>query len=302
MKILITGASGFLGAETVARAARLGHDVRAMIRQNSPRERLALPASQLYVGDMTQPETFPGAVAGMEGVIHCAAVTATGATDEELSRRVNIDGTVRLFQAAKAAGVRRWIQISSMSAHPATTSAYGMTKLAADEFLRAVAPPPAWTILRPSLIYGPGGGKGLVDKTVKLLEKLPLMPILGAGREPIRPVYVGDVAEAAIECLEREVAIGKTYMLGGADEVSLNEFMAELARARGLKRPLIHIPLPLAMVLARAFSILLKNPPITVDNVKGVREAQRVEQEPAERDLGYRPLGLREGLRRTFAG
>jgi len=77
--------------------------------------------------------------------------------------------------------------------------------------------------------------------------------------------------------------------------------MAELARARGLRRPLIHIPLPVAMLLARAFSMLLKNPPITVDNVKGVREAQHVEQEEAERDWGYHPLGLREGLRRTFA-
>lgn len=299
MKILITGASGFLGSETVRLALAQGHAVRAMIRPTSNRGRLSLPDSQICVAEMADPSTFAAAAQGMEGVIHCAAVTAEGASDEALSQKVNVEGTRRLFEAARAAGVRRWVQISSMSAHPASTSAYGRTKLAADEFLRSAAPPPAWTILRPSLIFGPGG-KGLVDKTVKLLEKLPVVPIVGSGREPIRPVYVSDVAAAALACLQSEKTAGKTYMLGGADEVSLNEFMRSLARAKGLSRPLLHLPLPLCYVMARTLSLVLKNPPLTVDNVLGVKQAQRVIQDDAVKDFSYRPIGLEEGLRRTF--
>jgi nucleoside-diphosphate-sugar epimerase len=301
MKILITGASGFLGSETVRLAVSQGHWVRAMIRPSSARQRVPLPDEQVYVADMADPSAFAGAVAGIEGVIHCAAVTSEGAADEALSQRVNVEGTRRLFEAARAAGVRRWVQISSMSAHPGSTSVYGRTKLAVDEFLRASSGTPQWTILRPSLIYGPGG-KGLVDKTVRLLERLPVVPVVGSGRELLRPVYVSDVAEAALVCLEREQVVGKTYMLGGGDEVSLNEFMHHLAQARGLRRPLLHLPIPLSLILAKSSSFFLKNPPLTVDNVRGVMQVQRVDQTAAEQDWGYHPLGLTEGLGRTFAG
>ncbi|MCL5269792.1 MAG: NAD-dependent epimerase/dehydratase family protein, partial [bacterium] len=125
-------------------------------------------------------------LAGGEAVIHGAGVTAEGTPDEALSRRVNVEGAAALFEAARRAGVSRWIQISSMSAHPASTSVYGRTKLAADEFLRRSAPPPRWTILRPSLIYGPGD-QGLVAKTLRILRKLPVLPMVGSGRELLRP-------------------------------------------------------------------------------------------------------------------
>lgn len=277
-----------------------GHQVRGMVRPQSARGRVPLSDEWIYVADMADPpERLAGAVAGMEAVIHCAAVTSEGAPDEALSRRVNVEGTRKLFEAARAAGVRRWVQISSMSAHPGSTSVYGRTKLGADEVLRAAGPPPAWTILRPSLIYGPGG-KGLVEKTLQLMRKLPAVPVVGSGEEPIRPVYVDDVAAAALTCLEHEAAAGKTYMIGGADEISLNEFMRRLARARGLRRPLIHIPLPICFIMAKGLGVLVKNPPLTVDNVLGVRQAQRVDQTAAEREWGYRPIGFDEGLKRTF--
>jgi NADH dehydrogenase len=303
MKILVTGAAGFLGAETVRRALARGHEVRALIRPSSQRQRLPQGVQDVVVADLAEAAdaALAAAASGIQGVINCAAVTSTGATDEALSWRVNVEAARRLFEAARAAGAGRWVQISSMSAHPASTSAYGRSKLAFDEFLRGSTPPPEWTILRPSLIYGPGG-KGLVDKTAGLMRKLPVVPVVGAGRELMRPVYVSDVADAALDCLERDGVTGKSYMLGGADEVSLNEFMGALARALGLRRPLVHLPIPVSLLIAHALSLLVRNPPLTVDNVLGVRQVQRVEQEAAERDFGYRPLGLEEGLRRTFAG
>ncbi|MCE5230107.1 NAD-dependent epimerase/dehydratase family protein [bacterium] len=301
MKILITGAAGFLGAAAVKRALGAGHDVRAMIRQGSPRGRVELPDDKIVVADMGDREGLARAVAGgIEAVIHCAATTSQSAPDEALSRKVNVEGTRALYEAARAAGVKRWIQISSMSAHPGSTTVYGRTKLAADEYLRAQTGLPAWTILRPSLIYGPGS-RGLVAKTVQLLQKLPVVPMIGPGRELIRPVYVDDVAEAALAALRNDATIGKTYMIGGADEIELNVFMKELVKARGLKRPLFHLPVPLALVMARAMSVVLKNPPITPDNVLGVSEAVRVEQAAAEKDLaGWKPMGLEEGLKKTF--
>lgn len=301
MNLLITGATGFLGAEVARQALRRGHAVRALVRSASG---AGLPpgVQDAVVADLADAtgETLSAAVAGVAGVIHCAGVTATGATDAALSQRVNVEGARRLYEAARAAGAARWVQISTMSAHPGSTSVYGRSKLAFDDFLRAAPPPPEAVILRPSLIYGPGG-RGLMDKTVRLMEKLPFVPVVGPGRELMRPVYVGDVAWAALESLERGVA-GKTYMLGGADEVTVNEFMAALAGALGRRRPLIHLPLPLCLALAKILSKAVKNPPLTVDNVLGVIQAQRVDPGEAAADFGYRPLGLAAGLRRTFAG
>jgi NADH dehydrogenase len=227
-------------------------------------------------------------------------VTSEGGTDPELSRQVNVEGTERLFRAASAAGVSRWIQISSMSAHPGSTSVYGRTKLAADDYLRRAVKGPAWTILRPSLIYGPGD-RGLVAKTLGLLEKLPFLPMVGSGEELLRPILVSDVARAALTCLERPDLAGRTYMIGGADEVSLNDFMKRLLAGRGMRRPLVHLPIPVCMILARLLTLAVKSPPLTVDNVLGVLQAQRVDTRFARRDWAFDPAGLERGLDLTFA-
>mgnify|MGYP006280829577 CR=1 FL=1 len=299
MKILVTGAGGFLGSEVVRIATEAGHRVRAMVRNSHQAPQLSNLARQVIIADLTEPHSLPPAVEAIEAVIHCGAATSTGRPDRELSTRVNVEGTRNLFLSARQAGVRRWVQISSMSAHPASTSIYGSTKFQADQFLRQTETPPNWTILQPSLIYGPAD-KGLVAKTIDLMRKLPAVPIVGSGRELIRPVHVCDVARAALTSLHAEVAVGKTYMLGGADEVELNEFMRRLAEGAGLKPRLIHIPIPICMGLAKLMGIFLTHPPLTVDNVLGVKQARRVDHQPACQDLDYQPMGLREGLRNTF--
>ena len=133
------------------------------------------------------------------------------------------------------------------------------------------------------------------------MRKLPVMPVVGSGRELMRPVYVADAASAALDCLENPATIGKTYMIGGRDEISLNEFLAKLGAAAGARRPAIHLPIPVALLIARALGLITKNPPLTVDNVLGVKQVQRVEIGPAQADFGFDPIGFAEGLKRTFA-
>jgi nucleoside-diphosphate-sugar epimerase len=301
MKILVTGAAGFLGSEVVRVAREQGHDIRAFVRRRGGPALDILPEAAVFLGDLARPDTFPPAVAGVEAIIHCAAATSAGAPDIELSRRVNVEGTARLLRAASECNPDsppRWIQISSMSAHPGSTSVYGRTKLGADEAVRASALP--WTILRPSLIYGPGD-RGLVSKTLAIMRRLPVVPVVGSGREMIRPVLASDVGAAALACIEAPSTIGRTYMIGGADEITFNEFLRRLAEATGLRRPLIHVPIPVALLLATALGFLSRNPPITVDNVLGIREAQSVEIGPAMADFGFQPRSLEEGLRVMFA-
>jgi nucleoside-diphosphate-sugar epimerase len=299
MNILITGAAGFLGSHVARLAARRNHQIRCFVRPTSNLEGLGVSREHLCLGDMTDAASVHEAVKGMYAVIHCAATTSEGAPDLELSRRVNVEGTRRLLEAALAAGAKRWIQISSMSAHPDSTSVYGRTKLEADEVVRQSDAD--WTILRPSLIFGPGG-KGLVAKTQQLMKKLPVMPVVGPGRELIRPVFVTDVAHAALNCLESPITIHKTYMIGGADEIELNEFFRRLGARIGAKRPLIHIPIPVAMLMARAFGLVTKTRPSRSTMCSASSRPSASTSRPRDHDFQFAPMGFDEALEKTLEG
>lgn len=305
MKILVTGAGGFLGSCLVRRAVAQGHAVRAWTRRPTTWDAEAgsppktAPQIELFSGDITDPARWDAAVAGVAGVIHCAAVTPVGRVDPARSQAVNVAATAGLYAAAGRAGVARWVQISSMSAHPASSSVYGRTKLAADEVLRTGPGRPEWVILRPSLIYGPGAA-GLLGETLSRLRKLPLIPVIGDGKTLLRPVHVEDVAEAALRALDVPEAAGQSLMIGGADEVTLDEFFLALCRAAGLKRRLLHLPARPMLLLTRLMALVTHAPPLNADNVLGILEAQPVEIETARQTLGVEPQGLEAGLRQAI--
>jgi NADH dehydrogenase len=295
--ILITGASGFLGRRLVQRALAQGRNVRALVRR--PAADLDLPADVLYQGDVTDPATLAGAVEGVEAVIHAAATTSETAPDEALSRRTNVEGTLNLMAACKEAGVRRWIQISSLSANPANTSVYGRTKFAADEAVRRSGLD--WTILQPGTIYGPGG-RGLFAKMVRMTRGLPLVvPVLGSGKQTMRPIYVDDAADAALACIAQEATFDRTYALGCRDVITFNDFLRGVLRGQGKRKLLLHIPFWFCFPVARVLGLILKNPPVTVDNLVGLKQMKAPEIAAAERGFGFAPLTFAEGLERTFA-
>ena len=150
-------------------------------------------------------------------VVHCAATTSETKVDYEQSFQVNVEGTRNLLQACQERGIDRFLMISTQSANEHNPSTYGRTKLAAD--LAVKESPVAYTILKPSTIYGPGT-KGLFAKMVRLLDSVPVVPILGSGARLIRPIHVYDLCEAILECEASDQTFGKTYDLGGRDLVS----------------------------------------------------------------------------------
>jgi NADH dehydrogenase len=294
--ILVTGASGFLGRRIVRLALQQDRRVRALVR--NPTGDLGLPAEILYRGDVTDPSTLSGAVEGAEAVIHAAATTSETAPDEALSRRTNVEGTRNLLEAFRKAGSNRWVQISSLSANPANTGVYGRTKFAADEEVRRSGL--RWTILQPGTIYGPGA-RGLFAKILRLVSGKPIVPVLGPGTQPMRPIFVDDAAEAALSCLDHEAAVGQSYTLGCRDVITFNDFIRGILHAQGKRKPLIHIPLWFCFPVARVLGWFLKNPPVTVDNLVGLRQMTAPEIDAASRDFGFAPLTFAEGLQKTFA-
>jgi nucleoside-diphosphate-sugar epimerase len=156
-----------------------------------------------------------------------------------------------------------------------------------------------WTILQPGTIYGPGS-RGLFAKMVRLTNALPAVPVIGPGTQLMRPVHVDDVAAATMVCLDHEAAVGNAYALGGRDAIPFNDFLRGILQAQGKRKPLVHIPLSVCFPIARVLSFFLKNPPVTVDNLVGLRQMTAPDIAAAERDFGFAPRTLAEGLHQTF--
>lgn len=233
-------------------------------------------------------------VARPEAVVQVAAVVSSGRPDPERSFRVNVQGTETFARAAAAAGAHRWLQISSMSAHPANKSVYGASKLAQEDAPRGAGFDP--TVFRPSLIYGPQR-RGIFHKLVTLLNQLPIVPLVGAGGEPMRPVHVDDMAAAASRALANRESEGKTYELGGPEDWTFRHMIEEILRMLGKSPRLVPVPLPVCRVIAAGGEWLLPAPPITTDNVEGVAKARPLDLRPAHRDLGWTPRSFEAGFR-----
>ena len=294
--LLITGAGGFLGRRMVELAVERGLRVRAMVRRRQS-DLVSLPAHEIVQGDLTDPSSLANAVGGVHTVIHAAATTSETAPDEQLSWRTNVEGTKNLLAACKQANVNRWIQISSLSANAQNNSVYGRTKFAADEEVRQSGI--FWTILQPGTIYGPGS-RGLFAKMVRLTKKLPIVPVFGSGKQTMRPIFVDDAASAPLDCLEHDSTIGMTYTLGCEDAITFNEFIRGIGRAQGKRKWLLHAPLWFCFPVARLLGLVLKNPPVTVDNLVGIKQMKAPEIDSAKRDFGFAPLTFEQGLERSF--
>ncbi|MBN1866519.1 NAD-dependent epimerase/dehydratase family protein [Candidatus Sumerlaeota bacterium] len=297
--MLVTGASGFVGSAVVRLARSRGLAVRAMVQPQSRLDLLeGVPADSIVRADMTEIDSLRRAVEGVRAVVHCAATTSVSAPDLELSRRVNVEGTDALLRACREAGARRFVNIGSQSAHKGNPSVYGRTKLEQDERVMG-AEGIEWTILRPSIVYG-AQAKGVFSKMADYCRKLPVIPVIGPGREEMRPIHVDDVAWAALACIEESRTVGRIYDLGGADVLEFNEFISEILAAIGKRKPCFHLPIPIALAIARTLSAVMKNPPLTPDNVTGIQTARHVSNRAAREDFGFAPRGFAQGLREIY--
>lgn len=269
-----------------------------MLRRTSEMTALKKDGIETVYGDVLEPDSLAAAVeTPVSTVVHCAATTSETKVDYAQSFKVNVEGTQNLLQACRAQGVRRFIMISTQSANEQNPSTYARTKLAADQAVRESTL--AYTIVKPSTIYGPGS-KGLFAKMVRLLDKVPIVPILGSGSRLIRPIHVSDLCEAILDCEFCHLTVGKVYDLGGRDLVSYEDFIRSILHARRKKKPFVYVPLPVCRALAAAFSFL-KNPPFTRDNVLGLNQDQVCNIDSARSDFGFSPRGLEEGLAQAFS-
>ena len=309
MRVLVTGATGFVGRALLPVLLEQGHTVRAATR--GPAE-LPRGVEAVIVGDIGPDTDWSRAVEGMDAVVHSAArvhqMRDKEADPLAVYRAVNTEGTRRLAAAAAAAGVRRFVFLSSVKAvtdsgqdaplrddTPATpTDPYGRSKLEAEQALAALAARTGLEVVvfRPPLIYGPGV-KANFESLLRICARGTRLPF--GGIENRRSMlFVGNLAHAIATALIHEAAPGRTFLIHDGKALSTAELIERLGRALGTPARLITIPPFLLAVAARL--------PILSRIVQRVAGSLHVDDLSLRRELGWRPPFTQDqALARTAA-
>lgn len=293
--ILVTGGSGFVGGHVVHELRGRELPVRCLVRDPRKAAKLAAWGCELAEGDMTDPASLRRAVDGADRVVHLVAIRQGR---KEQFRRVMVDGTRDLLAAAKDAAVGRFVHMSALGTTERTKDLvpYYGAKWETEELVRASGIP--YVIFRPSFVFGTDGG--ILPTFVKLARLAPVTPIVGSGRQRIQPIWADDVATYFADAAQRDDVTGRLFELGGPDALSWNEFWDRLKRLRGMRRPSVHVPIPLMRVNALLTERLPGNIPLTRDLLKMLELGDNVvSNDEAVRTFELSLVPLDEQLRRA---
>jgi len=261
--ILVTGATGFVGAEVLRRASRRGWRVRGLARHPEKAEALGrLPHVELYRGDVLDPPELLEAMDGVESVIHLVGIIAP--TRAQSFEDVHVRGTENVLEACMNAGVRRYVHMSALGTERGRDrSAYWRTKWLAERAVRASDLEA--TIFRPSLMFGPDDE--FFNRLARAVRWSPVVPLPSGGSQQFQPVWVGDVAEVFLQAARMEKTPRPLYRVAGPEVLTLREIVGQLARVLGKKRPVVPVPTAALRLAAGALEAVLPSPPVTRDQL-----------------------------------
>lgn len=312
MRVLVTGANGFVGRHVVPALTARGHAVRALVR---PGARLdgALPAeAERVFGDVTVPESLPAALRDIDAVVHLAGVTR--ASRASRYRQVNVEGTRALADACAGRGLRRLVYLSSLSAQgpsrpgaphrepgcEAPVDAYGESKLAAERLLAERRGDVPITVLRPALLYGPGARAILELARLVQRRVAPVVPQM-----ELSLLHVDDLAALVASILERDDAPFGPYFLSDGPPYAVEQVVAILERLVATA-PALRVPLARGLLgtLAPAAERLAAASGLGLGIARALREMSGdgwgCLPELAARDLGFTAqIDLEAGLAAT---
>ena len=179
---------------------------------------------------------------------------------------------------------------SALGTRPNARSEYHRTKWEAEELVRASAIP--FTILRPSLIYGPGD-----QFTIRLSEMIRMspLPVIGSGRSKVQPIFIADVISCIVKAVTGEAFLNEMYEIGGPEQLTYEEVTVAIAGAMGVKRPTLHLPLFFMKSMAKVLEAVLPKPPVTTDQLIMLQEDNVCGMRDIRDAFGIEPIGSGKG-------
>jgi NADH dehydrogenase len=298
MRVFITGATGFVGREVVRKARQMGHSVGVLARHplaGRVRELASQAGTTVSAGDVREPGTLATAFQGADAVIHLVGIISE--IGRSTFENIHTEGTRNLVNAAQRCGIKRFLHMSALGTRPNAVSRYHQSKWAAEEIVRQSGL--AYTIFRPSLIYGPE------DKFVNLFYSIarssPVLPVMGSTKARFQPVAVEVVAAAFARALSKPKSVAQTFDLCGPETFTFPELLDQILQVMRRKRLKVHIPLSLARLQASFLGVLYrgllrKPPPLNRDQLIMLQEDNIGDCRKAEEILGLKQRGFREGI------
>jgi uncharacterized protein YbjT (DUF2867 family) len=298
MRVLITGATGFVGREILRQLHQQGHSIRILARNRASsrvQEAISRWRAEVHPGNILEPASLEGALSGVEAVIHLVGIISE--VGQSTFENVHTRGTRHMVAAAQQACVTRFIHMSALGTRPNAVSRYHQSKWAAEELIRHSGL--QFTIFRPSLIYGPEDQ--FVNLFAEIVRRSPIVPLMGSPRARFQPVPVEAVAAAFTRSLAEPRSIDQTYDLCGPEAMTLSGIVDQIQDALGKRRLKLRVPLSLARCQAACLEFLFrrllrKPPPLNRDQLQMLQEDNVGNPQPANALFGLSPVPLREGI------
>lgn len=318
MKVLITGAGGFIGSHLVDSQLEQGHEVRAvdlhldLLQHQSTNSHL-----EALQGNITDESFVKQIVTGVDIVYHLASAHLDVSLSDEHYRHVNVGGTLSLLEAAQQAGVKRFVHCSSVGVigdvenppasettdcHP--TNIYERTKLEGERAALAYFERTGFpvVVMRPAWVYGPR-----CPRTAKLMRTISKgrFFFFGNGQNMRHPVYISDAVRALELCASTDGVNGEVFIIGGEHAVPVSELVNVMCKEMGLRSPKLHLPIALGLLggysLELIFKLIGKQPPFSRRSVDFFLKHNAYDIEKAKQKLGYQPrIDLRTGIQKTI--
>jgi uncharacterized protein YbjT (DUF2867 family) len=289
MNVLVTGGTGFIGRTLCAELADRGHDVTALARTPDPD---ALPAGvETATGDVSAYDSIESAFEGQDAVVNLVALSPLfePSGGNEMHDRVHRRGTEHCLRAADEHGVDRFVQMSALGADPDGDTHYIRAKGRAEELVRDSDI--AWTIFRPSVVFGDGGQ--FLSFTRKLTPPV-VAPLPGGGTTRFQPIHVDDLVPMVADGLDADHA-GETYEIGGPEQLELAEVARLVRRARGQSVHIVPVPMALAGI-GLSVAGAIPGVPMGADQYRSLQFDNTTDEN------GIEAFGVTEDELRTVAG
>lgn len=291
MKVLVTGASGFLGRNVAEKLLQSGVKVIGFNRKVNMQ--LKEKGVKFIEGDLSDINLLTKALEGIDVVVHLAAETT--AVDKKTNYLTNVLGTENIIHACKKNKVKKIVFTSSANALLQKNSHYGKSKALAEKAI--IASNLDYVIFRPELIYGKGD-RGLA-KTIKLIQSLPIIPIVGNGKAKMQPIFVKDMASLIAIAATTNIK-NKIYFAGGPESFSFNQYLDKICKELEIKKKKVHLPYFLALLAAKILSKVTSKPPVSLEQVYSMHQDKAYDVSNLQESFEFKLTKFEDGLKETL--
>jgi len=296
MRVFVTGGTGFIGKNLVKHLVDEGHTPVCLVRAGSEKKLSSYNNKvEIIMGSIENIKGWEDNLKDIGAIINLIGIIREFPSRNITFERLHFQATVDLVDLALEKDIDRFVQMSALGASPDSRAEYHRSTCRAEDYIRKSKL--RWTIIRPSLIIGPGNEA--IESILKLLKSYPVVPVISSGEYRMQPIDIDDVSQAFINSLENDVSVGKTYVMGGPNRFSYNEMVDIIADSIGKKARKVWIPSGVMKLIACPFEYV-KSFPLTKSMIDMLMEESITDSKTVFEDLKIEPIPFKDSLKKAI--